>query len=140
MWMAARAGDGVMRASWRSVDGAARWLRAALLAVLFCFLWQAIVVQTHVHHHAVAGSTGMDGVATAPSVIRTDQSDTDDPANCALCQDRAQTDAYLLPDPVVVDQPVVVGTAPSLLAPPASLSHARSHAWQSRAPPRPRQP
>lgn len=110
-------------------------LTAILIAALLCFLWQTIVVQTHFHSQLVPVSA-VSGANIAPQVSAPNhQSESDDPANCPICQERAHAGAYLTPEPAVFQVSAEfdnwVGTAPA----PGTVAANRSHSWQSRAPP-----
>jgi len=107
---------------------------ALLLAALVAFAWQSFVTQTHIHLSdgpvatARAASTQVSGTQPAP----------DRPIDCPICHDGAIAGHYLSPGPVLVL--AAIGATLWLFAPTASAPsrHARSHAWRSRAPPRPR--
>lgn len=111
-----------------------------LIGALLCFLWQAIVVQTHFHLPFNAAQSIARSITPAPVSFQKNRPNPVDPADCPICQDRAHTDAYLAPEPVAVSVPEAVEIRASAILSLASSSTRRSHAWQSRAPPLQLQP
>ncbi|WP_264939953.1 DUF2946 family protein [Sphingomonas caeni] len=108
----------------------AAWL-AVLAAVLFAFLSQSIVTQTH-QHYDFAKLAQADGAAPQKPGKPTPG---DSQNNCPICRELAHAGPVLLPAPIGLDAPATAGfwLAVTLLL-GLSLT-GRSHAWQSRAPP-----
>ena len=120
----------------RSTSGGLRTF--VLLAALFTFLWQSFVVETHLHAHLAAVS-----VTTASHNIQKQADVGNNPAapklpvNCPLCQELAQSGAYLVPAAVLFASPPIIEVTAPMVSVLHSAPDGRSHAWQSRAPPVP---
>lgn len=120
----------------RSVLARATVCAATLVAVL-CLLWQSLLIQTHIHAslHTVAPSAA--GSAPLRAVVRDVQGGPDDAANCPICQERAHSGAFLLPQAIAATPSTTAAIEPGSVATLAPMRTTRSHAWQSRAPPLP---
>jgi len=112
-------------------------LCAATLVAVLCLLWQSFLVQTHVHAPLHTFVSGVVNGTTAKAVVGGDQPKQDGSANCPICQERAQSGAFLLPQGLVAGPSPIAMLAPAILATLATMATTRSHAWQSRAPPLP---
>lgn len=115
----------------------AQW--TTLLLALLAFSWQSFIVETHLHASKsgpVAASAGH-ADAHAHARAKTGQPPSDLPDSCPLCQEQASAGDYLLPTAIAFPAPeagaVWFAATPTL----ALALHQRSHAWRSRAPPRP---
>ncbi len=101
---------------------------------MLAFSWQSVIAETHQHvppaaaSRAVAATHG--GGKPAPS-----RAPTDSPANCPICRELAHATHYLPPAPIVFAAPVRVFAPPVSVAAILLVLRARSHGWQSRAPP-----
>jgi hypothetical protein len=115
-------------------DGPGTKRVALVLALLAAFLLQSFLTATHVHDPAASASSiaaGHDG-AQKPAHRR-----APDPAtNCPVCHAVAQSGHYLASAPIVFV--AAASTAIWLFAAAfrESIPARRSHAWNSRAPPR----
>lgn len=117
---------------WRSYGRTGQ--TALLIAALLSLLWQAVLVQTHVHPRAERVSI-MASSAYVHGDVRKNQPAPDPPDTCPICHELAHAGAFITPDAVgfFTSQPTDnwLGNMPSLGFAWAS----KSHAWQSRAPP-----
>jgi len=112
------------------------WRLAVFLVTLFAFSWQSYVTQTHLHFHSGANPTTF--VAGNDGTVQLDvgRSSSDLPADCPICQEIAHAGHYLPSVPLVFQAPESVAVWLAILLPLKPASRQRSHAWQSRAPPR----
>lgn len=109
---------------------------AIVFAMLLAILWQSFVTQTHVHANPRVYATAISDNAGAPTRLKAGEAPSDLPATCPICQEVAHAGSYLSPAAVALQPPVPIDlwrTATPALSP---TLRQRSHAWQSRAPPR----
>jgi hypothetical protein len=112
----------------------AGWI-AFLLVTLFAFAWQSFVAQTHVHFGAENYAIGHAGKADALGRPKIVQPSAELPDECPICDEIAHAGHLLLPTSFALPAPET-GTPLRGETPPfAQLPPARSHGWQSRAPP-----
>jgi len=110
------------------------WRRTATVIVaLFAFLCQSIALQAHFHPQA--------NLVSRPSAsslhvgVHERRSPPDQPADCPLCRELAQSGVYLTPGQVTVSLPVDSEAQNAAAFSFRSTLANRSHAWRSRAPP-----
>ena len=118
---------------------------ALAFVVLFAFLIQSFVTQTHVHfsEQADASFAVSDAGATVAksNTGEPQQRDRrgvpsrDDPANCPFCQQIAVAGAFLSPFTAILQLPTEVGLLPQISAAVEATTQQVSHIWQGRAPP-----
>ena len=112
-----------------------RWAAIAL-ATLLAFLGQSFVTQTHLHVDPVARAATLG----APGIAATLKAGHPAPVPpCPICREIAHAGSYLAPASTAV-----IASAPGavwrVVLPPRALTPSQySHAWRSRAPPRPLQ-
>ena len=113
----------------------AGWL-AILLVTLLAFAGQCFVTQTHVHFapgsYPAAIAARIDPAQRHAAIVAaaSDQSD-----ECPICDEIAHSGHVLLPTSIVLPAPERNALLPADTPSFAQLPPARSHAWQSRAPP-----
>lgn len=112
-----------------------RTLRIALLvAALFAVLFQSFIVQAHAHTHHVMGPT-VHSVAMHP--LADEGSTQPDESDCPICWEMAHAGVFVLPGNSVPLAPKTSAIWVAVQLPSFSVRNERSHAWRSRAPPRP---
>jgi hypothetical protein len=108
------------------------------LLTLLAFTSQSIVTQTHIHgaaHLASAVPLTVTGHAFhAPLPVKAPPAD--DQSNCPICQGLAHAGSYVTPSAAAVAVSTVATTFSILVIDTVWIAQTRSHAWQSRAPPR----
>jgi hypothetical protein len=108
--------------------------RIALLCVLlFAFVWQGFVAQTH--HHLQPVATAAAATLALPDQSSGSDQPSDVPANCSICRDLASGGPALLPVAAGIAAP---SELPFLITTPGLGRPAlvrRTHLWRSRAPP-----
>jgi len=109
---------------------------AIVFAMLLAILWQSFVTQTHVHANPGAYATAISDSAGAPTRLKTGEAPSDLPTTCPICQEVAHAGSYLSPAAVALQPPVPVDLWRTLTPTLSPTLRQRSHAWQSRAPPR----
>ena len=108
--------------------------RVALLwMLLFAFVWQGFVAQTHRHPNPVA-------IAAATTLASPDQSPagdqpSDTPANCSICRELASSGPALLPVAAAIAAPGDLPFVEAAASLPRPTLVRRTRPWQSRAPP-----
>lgn len=114
----------------------AAWL-PFLVATLLAFSWQGFVGQTH-HHSGpeIIASAAKAGVANGE---KPERRSSDLPVHCAVCRAIAHAGPVLLPAAIALPAPAPQEIWIALADRPAQTRVQRSHAWRSRAPPRPLQ-
>lgn len=106
----------------------------ALVLALVALLWQAGVVQTHVHLDGPGHETGI--VAQAGLGISSTQGHADGkPIPCILCQDRFSGSQFVLGAPPVLHIPAFTLIETAALAIAALGPRVAAHFWIGRAPP-----
>jgi hypothetical protein len=111
---------------------------AITLFALITFTLQTYVVQTHVHgieRTSIAGAA----LILDKNAAHKQPSDKSplggDPANCPICQAILHTGYYVTPSVAALLPPIVVASAAPIVVDAGTIVEARSHSWQSRAPP-----
>ena len=103
------------------------------LLVLFAFLLQSFVVQTHVHFSPAASATAR-VFASKVSHLHGFAGDSD--ANqCPWCQAVLSSGTYVMPAAWPIHLPVAFGFVDPIALDAVITISLASHAWQSRAPP-----
>jgi hypothetical protein len=102
-----------------------------LWALLLAFGWQSLLTQTHLHPLFAPAQ----GQASAAMPDRGNSSPYDSPANCPICREAGSAGPALLTTPVVFAAPAAAVFFATAQTPPPLAHSARSHRWQSRAPP-----
>lgn len=110
---------------------------AMLVAALFAILVQGLVVQAHTHVHRTMAPIVHAAGAQAVAGAADDGSTQQDEADCPFCWEMAHADAFLLPEDPVFLAPETSKIWLAALLQSVSIRNLRSHAWRSRAPPRP---
>jgi hypothetical protein len=105
------------------------WLSLALLLAL---LWQALVIQAHVH---VAPTVTASANAQAAAVTGPTPKNGDDPATCPICREMAHVGHYLAATPPFIRRSLARSSLWRSVPLRRWLTRKRSHAWQSRGPP-----
>jgi hypothetical protein len=112
----------------RRTNAASRLL--AFITVL-AFALQSFIIQTHIHSGPLNGPAA---ISAATSSSHSKDSHNKSPADCPFCQAVAHTGAFLTPAAAAMLLPVwVQNIALSLVV--RAMAVARTHGWQSRAPP-----
>lgn len=116
---------------------ATRW--ALLCALLFAFVWQGAVVQTHNHFdRGVALEAAKPGASGADKATDR-QAPADSPASCPICREVANIGAVLLPAPVTFAAPAPVAFRAAPVRLPNLSFFEPPRTTRSRAPPAPLQ-
>ena len=116
--------------TWQAKRLSAPWL-AVLAAVLFAFLAQSFVLQTHQHWDPIAAAKADSAGPQKPGKAPAEDQQT----NCPICRELAHAGPVLLPAPIGLDAPALVSFWLGITLLLGLSLAARSHAWQSRAPP-----
>ncbi len=103
--------------------------------MLLAFTIQAFVTQTHVHP----------GFSDSVVAFHPDKTSSkhdnfpanDDPSNCPLCKEILYSGQFVAPMWAVHFLPSMAVSVIEAALPPLSRADTASHAWSSRAPPRP---
>lgn len=105
--------------------------------VLFAFLLQIFIVQTHVHFPTVEAAGISHAASGAPSVAlhQTKKTSDTNAAHCPWCQAVLASGNYLPPVAVPVALPVAFGSLDRIIQHAHIAASRFSHTWQSRAPP-----
>ena len=109
---------------------------AIVFAALLAILWQSFVTQTHVHANPGAHATAISDRAGAPTRLNAGEAPSDLPATCPICQEVEHAGSYLSPATVALQPPAPVDVWRTVTPTLSPTLRQRSHAWQSRAPPR----
>jgi len=112
----------------RRTNAASRLL--AFITVL-AFALQSFIIQTHIHSGSL---TGPAAISAASSPSHSKDSHNKSPADCPLCQAVAHTGAFLTPTAAAMLLPSSVQNIVLCLV-VQTVTAARAHGWQSRAPP-----
>lgn len=129
--------NGLSAISERNNAISARW-RVLLLAVLFAFLAQSFLVQTHRHFKPVSGFTpALAKVDTDGPKQPNPKTPSDPQSGCQICREIAHADQFVLPTPVELEVRALATFWVAVASIPRLTIDRRSHAWQSRAPPHP---
>jgi hypothetical protein len=109
-------------------------LRAAVtIATLFAFLFQTLVVQTHIHNESAAPAPALTKTAGASG----GKAPANDDANgCQICQALLHAGTYLPPVPALPHVAAVETITSLVLAEASIIARSLAHGWNSRAPPR----
>lgn len=123
-------------ASARNTRQAVAGWRMALFAVLLVgFLWQGIVLQTHMHPYAAqAKGWASEGTVGQPA---NDRHSPTSPHDCPICQQIATAGTYVPASPAVLAGPAAIITWYTADRTYAAAHHQQAHHWRSRAPPLP---
>lgn len=109
---------------------------AIVFAMLLAILWQSFVTQTHVHANPGVYATAIPDSTGAPTRLKAGEAPSDQPTTCPICQEVAHAGSYLSPTAVALQPPLPAHLWRTVIPTPAPTLRQRSHAWQSRAPPR----
>jgi hypothetical protein len=109
---------------------------AIVFAMLLAILWQSFVTQTHVHANPGAYAPAISDSAGGPTRLKAGEAPSDLPATCPICQEVAHAGSYLSPAALALQPPVPVDRWRTVTLALSPTLRQRSHAWQSRAPPR----
>lgn len=111
---------------------------ALLIAALLALAWQSLVAQTHVHPDALCLTPITVSAACAPSVSASNPGKPDNqPADCPLCQAQFLSGHLLGSAAATIAPPVEILFVQTAVTALFGTQPARSHRWQSRAPPAP---
>jgi hypothetical protein len=117
----------------RHVRNASQGRAIVTLLVLFAFLLQSFVVQTHVHFSSAASATERVFFSTASHPHGF--AGGNDANQCPWCQAALSSGTYVMPAALPIRLPVVLGFADPILLDAVITTFSTSHAWRSRAPP-----
>lgn len=106
--------------------------RVLAFITVIAFAMQSFIIQTHIHSGPLAAIAKFS--IDAPAQHSKDPHNKS-PADCPLCQAVAHTGAFLTPATIAMLLPVSVQTVMLRLVVQTATA-ARTHSWQSRAPPR----
>ena len=108
--------------------------RARLLSLvaLLAFLFQGLVVQTHIHGQPALNH----GVAVSQPASSPASDDPFDPASCPLCQELTHGGVFTAPPPALLILLLAVAFTSLIFQTPSLVRQTRRQGWQSRAPPR----
>jgi len=124
----------------RCAEAPGRPVRARRLpiafAMLLAILWQSFVTQTHVHANPIAYAAAIADNGGAPIRLKAGEAPSDLPTTCPICQEVAHAGSYLSPAAIALQPPIPAHLWRTVIPTPAPTLRQRSHAWQSRAPPR----
>ncbi len=105
---------------------------ATRMLALLAFLFQGLVVQTHIH-----GQPALSHGAQLSQPLSTPASDDPfDPASCPLFQELTHGGVFTAPPPALFMLLLAVAFASLVFQTPGLSRQARTQGWQSRAPPR----
>jgi hypothetical protein len=116
---------------------------ALVFFTAFAFLFQSLVIQTHIHG-ALRDHAGLGGLLAkisasdeqaAPSKASGKQLPKDDEGRCPVCQAAQSAGAFLAPAAIVVLLPWQNISLVPLLIANETRTNATSHDWRGRAPP-----
>lgn len=115
---------------------------ALLLLAILAFGWHSFLTQTHFHPGRIeTGGASCSVVAASGDCASHHLSDTHrgkssgDDGGCLLCHEMAMSGLFIAPTPISFTPPVLAALWQGEPAPLVGRPQARSHIWQSRAPP-----
>ena len=106
--------------------------RLLSLAALLAFLFQGLVVQTHIHGQPAL----IHGAELSQPLSSPASDDPFDPANCPLCQELTHGGVFTAPPPALLIMLLAVAIAALFFQTTGFSQPAPAQGWQSRAPPR----
>jgi hypothetical protein len=114
-------------------------LRLAItFATLLAFIFQTLIVQTHIHVASPVGAKASP-FSIEKSLEPGQKSDkfppADDPANCPICQELLHAGTFVTPALTALLVSTVVTVVHMVVAEIATTEVVYSHGWKSRAPP-----
>lgn len=111
------------------------WERAIVTPmVLFAFLLQIFIVQTHIHFPTLE-TAGIGHAASSAALHQSKKTGDTHTTHCPWCQAVLASGNYLPPVALPVALPVAFGLLDRITQHAHVAAFASSHAWQSRAPP-----
>lgn len=105
--------------------------RVLAFVTILAFALQSFIIQTHIHGGSLNDPAA---ISAASSLSHSKDSHNKSPADCPLCQAVAHTGAFLTPTAAAMLLPSSVQNIVLCLVVQA-ITVARTHGWQSRAPP-----
>jgi len=106
--------------------------RLLSLVALLAFLFQGLVVQTHIHGQAALNH----GAEFSQPLNSPASDDPFDPASCPLCQELTHGGVFTAPPPALLIVLLAVTIAGLFFQTTGFSQPAPAQGWQSRAPPR----
>lgn len=107
---------------------------AAMLLVMASFTWRSFVTETHLD--LPVSSHVAPGLSPDDQRLVSEKAPPAHPADCPICREMAVSGHFLPPAPVALSLPAPSAAIAAVARVLHSSGFARSHRWQSRAPPR----